>query len=570
MIRKNHLNWKHIIPLIHFLLSFFYERCILHFQLDKDIIASVALNDAFSDTAERVMGYIIAKIFAAVMIFFLWQLIFYVISRWKAKLNFRMFTIVMAVGLIGVVCMWPDPFLASDDNLMTYSYAIRLWPEYWHSAYTSCVYAAMLMVVPHPVFISMFQWIFSIFTIGYFYNRVQDSPMLQGKGKYLTFAVLLLPETYTLFTNPYRTELYALLCMFAVAQTVMDVLDHRQSSPLESFGIMVLCAFIGVWRTEGIILGILLYLIRLLFIYKYGVKKSLLLFAGFLFTWSVILVPQKLGDIKYYGKDYSFINSFPTLQNMLNAPHANLSYEGVEEDLEAISKIAPIELVRIGGMDGYRRYNFANGRGDINQSLADEATGKAYTKAYYRMVFHNLPIYARTQITMLAHAIRLVPDVYVEWPGDWVGENLPGWTLEIWDIGREDIQAAPGYAGWVENPVHQWVSKTVRGIVTAVDNVLDKLRFYTVLLILIPVFEIFLFFKEFIALCKKKKNTFGLAAVAFALLGQAAAIVLVMPAGMLVYLHAYYYCSIILCIAYILNWMRTRKNLQEDVSVEKL
>ena len=61
-----------------------------------------------------------------------------------------------------------------------------------------------------------------------------------------------------------------------------------------------------------------------------------------------------------------------------------------------------------------------------------------------------------------------------------------------------------------------------------------------------------------------------LAAVAFVLLGQAAAIVLVMPAGMLVYLHAYYYCSIILCIAYILNRMRTRKNLQEDVSVEKL
>ena len=76
---------------MHFLLSFFYERSILHFQLDKDIIASVAMNDTFSDTAERVMGYVIAKVFAALMIFFLWQLIFYVISHWKEKQNIRIY-----------------------------------------------------------------------------------------------------------------------------------------------------------------------------------------------------------------------------------------------------------------------------------------------------------------------------------------------------------------------------------------------------------------------------------------------------------------------------------------------
>ena len=72
MTKKIRFHWKCIIPLMHFLLSFFYERSILHFQLDKDIIASVAMNDTFSDTAERVMGYVIAKDVAALMIFFLW------------------------------------------------------------------------------------------------------------------------------------------------------------------------------------------------------------------------------------------------------------------------------------------------------------------------------------------------------------------------------------------------------------------------------------------------------------------------------------------------------------------
>ena len=85
-----------------------------------------------------------------------------------------------------------------------------------------------------------------------------------------------------------------------------------------------------------------------------------------------------------------------------------------------------------------------------------------------------------------------------------------------------------------------------------------RIYFYSIILLLIPLFEIYLFFREGIRLLKRKENLFGLAGIAFLLLGQAAAIALVMPAGALAYLHAYYYCSFVLCLVYV-NCLRCRR-----------
>lgn len=547
---------------MHFLLSFLYERSIFIFREDRDIILSIPRNQIISDAGERIMGYCISKMFAAVMIFFLWQLLFWIIENWRKKKNIRFFLIFFAICLAGVLLLWPDPFTASEDNYITYSYAIRFWPEYWHSAYTSCLYAAMLMVVPSPVFITVFQLIFGFFVLGYLYNRIADSPVLKGKGKYGVFLVFLMPGVFTLFTNSYRTETYALLCMFPVAMTAMDIVDRKERGTCSLVCNILLCGFIGVWRTEGIILGFLLFAVQLIFIYKYKLAKSILIFLCVAVTFGMFLVPQKLGDIKYYGKDYSFINSFPVLKNILSAPDAGLSYEGAEDDLAALEAVVPVEILRYYGMDGYRRYNYANGREDINQSLAEDETASAYMSAYYRIVIHNLPIYAKTQICMLLKAIMVIPNEYVVACDRKPVHDLQPWTLKAWDIGRQDLENGRFARIWMNTEIHQRFSAFVMKAARGVEGVLQKIYFYSLVLILIPLFEIFLFFKEGIRLLKKKRNLFGLAGIAFLLLGQAAAIALVMPAGVLVYFHAYYYCSFILCLIYV-NCLRCR-TAQED------
>lgn len=541
---------KYIFPIIHFLLSFLYERSIFLFGEGKDIVLSISRNYIISDTGERVLGYVISKLFAAVMIFSLWHLFFWMIENWRRKKNVRFFLIFFVVCLACILLLWPDPFTASTDNYITYSYAIRFWPEYWHSAYTSCIYAAMLMVVPSPVFITVLQLVFGFFVLGYLYNRMADSPVLKGKCKYSVFLVFLMPGVYTLFTNAYRTELYALLCMFAVTMTAMDIVDGKERGTGSLICNIFLCGFIGVWRTEGVILGLLLFIVQLIFVYKYQPVKSMLLFLCAAGAFGMFLLPQKLGDIKYYGKDYSFINSFPVLKNILSSPDAVLSYEGAEDDLAALDAVVPLEALRYYGMDGYRRYNYANGRKDINQSLADDETASVYVKAYYRMLLHNLPVYAKTQLSMLLKAILVIENEYVVGCDGPPVPDFQPWTLESWDIGREDLESDSFTGAWMNTGIHQRFSAFALKVINKIESVLQKSYFYSAILILIPLFEIFLFFKEGIRFMKKKKNLFGLAGIAFLLLGQAAAIALVMPAGVLVYFHAYYYCSFILCLIY--------------------
>lgn len=554
---------RYMLPVIHFLLSFLYERSIFIFDADNDIVLSIPRNYIISDTAERILGYAISKLFAAAMIFFLWHLLFWIIENWRFKKNLRFFLIFFVICLAGLLLLWPNPFTASTDNYITYSYAKRFWPEYWHSAYTSCIYAAMLMVVPSPVFITVFQLIFGFFVLGYLYNRMAYSPVLKGKGKYCVFLVFFMPGVYTLFTNAYRTEVYALLCMFIVAMTAMDIVERKERRTCSLICNILLCGLISVWRTEGIILGFLLFIVQLIFVYKYKPIKSILLFLCLMVSFGMFLLPQKLGDIKYYGKDYSFINSFPVLKNILSSPDAALSYEGADDDLAALEAVVPVEILRYYGMDGYRRYNYTNGREDINQSLANDETASTYMSAYYRIVLHNLPIYAKTQICMMLKAIMVIPNEYVVVCDRLPVHDLQPWTLKAWDIGREDLENERFVEAWMNTEIHRRFSAFAAKAINGATGILQKIYFYSLILILIPLFEIFLFFKEGIRLIKWKKsipwekNLFGLAGIAFLLLGQAAAIALVMPAGALVYFHAYYYCSFILCLIYA-NCLRCR------------
>lgn len=542
---------RYILPVIHFLLSFLYERSIFLFDADQDFLLSIPRNYIISDSAERILGYVISKLFAAAMIFFLWNLLFWIIGNWRMKKNLRFFVIFFVICLAGILLLWPDTFTASTDNYITYSYAIRFWPEYWHSAYTSCIYAAMLMVVPSPLFITMFQLIFGVFVLGYLYNRMADSPVLKGKGRYCVFLVFLMPGVYTLFTDAYRTEVYALLCMFVVAMTAMDIVERKERGTWSLICNILLCGLISVWRTEGIILGFLLFIVQLIFIYQYKPVKSIFLFLCLVAAFGMFLLPQKLGDIKYYGKDYSFINSFPVLKNILSSHDAMLSYEGADEDFDALEAVVPVEILRYYGMDGYRRYNYANGREDINQSLADDETASAYMSAYYRMVSHNLTIYAKTQIFMLLKAVMVMPNEYVVYCDRPPVNDLQPWILKSWDIGRQDLENDRFAGTWMNTEIHRRFSAFATEVISRATDALRKTWFYSLILILIPLFEIFLFFKEGIRFVKKKKNLSGLAGIAFLLLGQAAAIALVMPAGVLVYFHAYYYCSFILCLIYV-------------------
>lgn len=544
-----------VFPAVHFIASFFYEWTILLLHPAKNTVTAFAKDMTYSDGFERIMGYGLAKLFAALIIYFTWKLIFYLVRNVKKDVALRFFCAFFIVGLVLLFFLWPNVFYYSDDNYVTYSYAIRLFPEYWHNAYTSIVYCACLMVLPHPISICLFQWLFFVFNLAYVFHRLGRSRFTGRKTRWFVFFLFLMPETFLLFSDPYRTELYALLCISYVFTILMDIVDERTYSSAKLIGMAFLSAFVAVWRTEGIILGFLAYVAILLFVNHVNWKKFLFFLLTFVFAFVIVGFPQKVGNVKYYGSDYSIINSFPSLQNVLNRKDSNLSYNGAREDLAAIDAVVPLEAVQVYGMDGYRRHNAMNGNADINQSLTSMEAGKQYVRSFYRLVLHNPMTYIRTQIGMLKMVLKLRTEGYVEGTSIVLSQDYPAWTFPAWNDGREDLMRYPLVQAWDASPVRSAFAKAVIRAWNNAEAFFARIYVIPLILILIPLMEGILFLRECVAFWKnrKKKKAFvhlSFAFFAMTLLGQFAAIALVMPAGVLTYFHAVYYCSLVLEIVY--------------------
>lgn len=541
---------KYAIIGIHFIASFFYERLLFDFSKDRTVVLSIAKSNIISDNFEFVESYIFSKIFAFIFIFLFWSIIFYFCKHVNKTMIIH--GIVFLVGAILLFMAWPNVFTASEDNYVTLSYALRFYPEYWHSAYSSFVYAGMMMVFPHPFAITFLQWMFFVASVGYISVRVKEIPQFKGQGLYIGYLMITVPEWFLLVSNAYRTEQYAILCVFYICVIIFDIIEKKERSFKELLGLSLLSAFISVWRSEGIILGFLAFATLLFFGHKRPFKKSLLYMLSFMILFVAVSMPQKLGDKKYYGKDYSFINSFPTMHNILNANNGVLKeYDGLYDDLAAIEKVVPKNLVMAYGMEGYRRYNYANGHDDINQSLCDDDTAREYMSAYYRLVLHNPVIYAKTQISMLLSIAGIRDSVYIEQTHITGAFNdIDNYHYKGWDIGRADLNSMPLVKHLYNSRVHNTVGSIFVETIMVARKIIKDVYLRTFLIIMLPICEIVIALYELVRLIKRKPYMPGLGALAIVLLGQATAISLVMPAGVIAYFHAYMYCSAMLIVIY--------------------
>lgn len=553
---------KYLLPLFHFVLSFVYEQAILIFADDGSSLTTVAKADFISLGAERVIGYIISKIFAGVIIFLFWSLIFYIIKNIKKVREIKFFLIIFAVLLVFLLFMWPDSFFRSIDNLVTYSDALRFYPDYWHSAYTSFIYCAGLMFFPMPFSISFLQCVFFVFDLAYIFIRIRKIFPEKKAAPFLVFALFLIPECFILMSDPYRTEIYALTCIFAVSKVLLDTLSGKENKTKDLVLLCVLMAFISIWRSEGIILGLFMLLFIVIREWKQGVKKLVPFILSFVISFTAFYIPQKIGDMKYYGSDYSIINSFAVLHNTLNREDSNLSYEGCEADMAAIEKVVPIEALRLYGIEGYRRNNVLSDHPDINQSITSFEEGKAYTKAFRNITLHNPKAYLLTQIGMLKTAFKLTDRDYIEkihgnMP---LSREYPDYVYMPWESGREDLFSAPGVNVWYNNELRTKIRSLFETVRVGVDGFCRKAYISTLILVAISLFGVFILIKEAVSFfggIRKKKEkkeiitSFTFAYFALALLIQALAIALVMPAGVTSYFRTFFVCTFVLDILFI-------------------
>ncbi|MCR5280090.1 MAG: hypothetical protein K6E19_11670 [Lachnospiraceae bacterium] len=540
-----------IIPIVHFLLTFLFERFVFIFKDYGDIVTPVAKSSVISLSGERVMGYVIAKILAAFLIFALWKLVFYIKDN-ISKAAVKGFLILFAVSFVVILVCFPDCFGYGvygeySDNLITFSYGLRFLPEYWHSAYSSLIYAASMEVIPTPFAIPVIQLIFLIFDLGYVYLRVTGEFKPAGVRKIFWILIFILPESWFLLTYAYRTEGYAVVCMFFFSLVLLDIITGRKRNTLELIGIAGLAAFLSVWRTEGVILGFLGMGILLVANYRKEAKRAIPVACFYIVAFILISVPQKIGDMKYYGSDYTIINSFAVVRNIFNREDSNLSYPGATEDIEAIEAVVPIEAVRLYGLEGYRNYNVLMGHVDINQSIPGFEAGKMYSSAYRRLCLHNIKAYALTQIGKLKAAVKFSTGEYIEKiHGNFnLSREYPMFSFPAWEWGEVDIISFNHVRGWAELPIRKQIGTGIIRGVRTLESLMQKTYVATLIIAAVVVSSGICLICDFISIIRKKKKArinSCFFAVELVLFMEAAAIFAVMPAGVLSYFRAVLTC----------------------------
>lgn len=563
MDKKKSIKIRYIIPLIHFLLTFAWERMVLLFDQSSalQVAFSTPISNTFSIEFERIMCYFISKIMAGVIIVAIWSLVFAVVDNKIKKNIVIIFGSIWALLMITTIIQWPDCFIAGGDNYIPFSYSLRLMPEYWHSILLSCLYTASMMVFPHAISISLLQCTFFVFAVGYLYYRIDNCHLFSVTKwiKYLSFCLFFFRDTFNVTTNPERAEYNASFLLILVTLVVFDIIEKKKRSKKELAIILLYASFLAVFRSEGIIVAIPAVLILLIINYRPKVFKLLGVLAIICICVLVIKLPGKVGEKKYYGQDYSIVNTFPTLKNIFNSDTTNLSYNGAKEDLEAIDAITPIDLIAEYGTWGYRRYNYANGQIDFNQSLASSEVSDAYMSAYKSIVIHNISIYLKTQCSMMLSALGTgVPEYDVTYRGEHT--ELDELGRDIWEVGVNDALAIPGRYKWENFSVRNALIVVLTTIRMKYYLLITDLKIYAAFNIALVLLGLFIMCFSFVKTLKKQYEYLALLMMSMILSGYFVALSLVMPTGANMYFHAYFYSMFAVLIVFISLLVKRRNN----------
>lgn len=463
--REQKISVETLIPVLHFILTFFFERILFVFSNNWDVFVEVPRKTSVSNLTENVIVYCLSKMWALVIIYLIWKLIFAIVNKKIPRDITVLFLLIYVVGAFVNLLNYPS--LVSIDNYATYSYAIRFLPSYWHSIFTGALYAGSMMVLPHPFSIFLFRLLAFDATVAYIYCKLRK--VYHGSNLcFLALLFLVLPETLNILANPYRTHDYVTLCLFYFAYIFFETKEESGDKFRKLLIISVLSGFVMVWRSEGIILGLGGLCFSLLNAYKLNKKRILALLLVFAGAFACFSKAQGIGSEKYFGQDYMMMNTLHPLYSILNNPNANFSYAGASEDLEALGAVTPVEFLKqYGDTAGYRNYNYSvRGHVDFNQSGVDDETAARYMRAYFRIILHNLNDYLNVQINFFFGSLGIGSRHAVYSYTDEEKTELAPFVYNFWQKGHEDIMGTFLSESWAQNTTRIYLNAIVENLKT--------------------------------------------------------------------------------------------------------
>lgn len=369
------------IPLLHLGICLAY-RVSHPREMDPSISLRAVRPEILGGTVEVLLFSLPSILLGALFIWGLWQLVF------KSVREKRYCYLVMAIACLIIICiLYPWMYRLETDNLQVYIQTVREKADYWQTIYIGWIYSAALLVLPTPVVIPFLQLFLFVLTVFSLYERAAKK---YGKKALFIWLICVTPEIAMVAMNPYRNAINSILYVAIIGNYVLDILLEQKRNTKQLVILAVFVAWMAIFRTEGIFLLPITFMMYLA-VYKISWKKTLAYALLCLSVMGLLMLPQKLGEYKYIGKDYQIINYMEPLQQVLRAENANLTYDKADEDLAVIGMFANVDRLRNEGVLAYWKRNYNQGRNNVQSGRSIEQQ-KLFLNAANRILVHNIGI----------------------------------------------------------------------------------------------------------------------------------------------------------------------------------
>lgn len=286
---------------------------------------------------------------------FVLPLALYVIYSWIFKWAKKDFWIYLLFNSILLILIWPGAWKWDDIGVLHVVSDGMM--RYWQHYFTYSYYTVALLIIPFPVGVIILQ----IMTISALFQiclaRLKNIIGTKRYGTVLLWLPFLLPPV--LLTNlwPMRMSIYTYIEIFLIIELIYYKLQAIEWTYKMCAEIIILCAILSNWRSEGIYY-IMAVPILCLTSMGGGIKKYLqkiVILLGCVLASVILLIPQYYGTQKYNGNNYELTGILlPLLPLVDQAVENNNSL--ILNDVGKIFNISELERGYIDGYNGVQLY----------------------------------------------------------------------------------------------------------------------------------------------------------------------------------------------------------------------
>lgn len=319
------------IALLHLIVTFFTDKCIF----------------IFGETSNK-SDYIICKFIAYIVLFFFYKVLLTVIfSKEKNELlivqilkkaaPFALLTLaILVIKLRG-------GFISNDESVI-FDAAKNLEHYTWFYYLTTYYYIVSLMLVPFTYGPVVIKAVIQVLVTGYTVVRAQT--VFGKKAGSLSYVLFLLYPVIAYTASAHRLPVYYLLYLVLIETLLFDYLEKKPLGNQKAFWLLLLCAILTQWRTEGIYLAALIPIL-MFFVYPAlrNKKNAFIYILGLLLIQYVISVPQN--GLLARGLDSAANDRMKPFYayTITNMYRNGLDLEKNSEDLAIVDRYLSIEAI---------------------------------------------------------------------------------------------------------------------------------------------------------------------------------------------------------------------------------